>query len=392
MKNIYSIIIIFSLTACQTLGSIPERLGLTEEDPNAPVKLDLNYESNLELLWEKKAEKPLINFNFFEEKIESVKFFDLNASKIYNIKNRELELIDSDTGAVAELFELETNRIISGVSAGYNSFFYVDADGIFYAHDSTSGELKWTKALEDVVLSKILITSTLVFVQTSSDILYGLDLQTGEIKWSKKAQSPLLSVRGTASPIIYEGLIFTSFSNGRLAAVRASDGIQLWEKPISRLKGSTELEKLMDGDSNAITVGEDVFASNYNGSLTRFNIRSGEKIFSVDHSTSKSILFSNGLIISINSDEEIIGFNASNGTVSWRSQKFKNRGLTDLSLNDDKIYFGDFEGYIHELDSETGMITGLTKTNLESISQIGIFSNKLFAQDIDGTISGFSLK
>ena len=392
MKNIYLIIIIFSLTACQTLGSIPERLGLTEEDPNAPVKLDLNYESNLELLWEKKAEKPLINFNFFEEKIESVKFFDLNASKIYNIKNRELELIDSDTGAVAELFELETNRIISGVSAGYNSFFYVDADGIFYAHDSTSGELKWTKALEYVVLSKILITSTLVFVQTSSDILYGLDLQTGEIKWSKKAQSPLLSVRGTASPIIYEGLVFTSFSNGRLAAVRASDGIQLWEKPISRLKGSTELEKLMDGDSNAITVGEDVFASNYNGSLTRFNIRSGEKIFSVDHSTSKSILFSNGLIISINSDEEIIGFNASNGTVSWRSQKFKNRGLTDLILNDDKIYFGDFEGYIHELDSETGMITGLTKTNLESISQIGIFSNKLFAQDIDGTISGFSLK
>lgn len=392
MKNIYLIIIIFSLTACQTLGSIPERLGLTEEDPNAPVKLDLNYESHLELLWEKKAEKPLINFNFFEEKIESIKFFDLNASKIYNIKNRELELIDSDTGAVAELFELETNRIISGVSAGYNSFFYVDADGIFYAHDSTSGELKWTKALEDVVLSKILITSTLVFVQTSSDILYGLDLQTGEIKWSKKAQSPLLSVRGTASPIIYEGLVFTSFSNGRLAAVRASDGIQLWEKPISRLKGSTELEKLMDGDSNAITVGEDVFASNYNGSLTRFNIRSGEKIFSVDHSTSKSILFSNGLIISINSDEEIIGFNASNGTVSWRSQKFKNRGLTDLILNDDKIYFGDFEGYIHELDSETGMITGLTKTNLESISQIGIFSNKLFAQDIDGTISGFSLK
>ena len=120
-------------------------------------------------------------------------------------------------------------------------------------------------------------------------------------------------------------MVFTSFSNGRLAAVRASDGIQLWEKPISRLKGSTELEKLMDGDSNAITVGEDVFASNYNGSLTRFNIRSGEKIFSVDHSTSKSILFSNGLIISINSDEEIIGFNASNGTdLSELSRKKRN--------------------------------------------------------------------
>ena len=392
MKNFYVLTIIFLLSSCQTLSSIQETLGLVQEDPNAPVKLDENYESFLDVNWKKNVDKPLLNLNLFNENIESNLFFDINAGTIYNLNEKQIELIDIETGQLTEVFDLETDRIISGVSVGYNSFLYVDADGIFYAHDSTSGELTWTKALEDVVLSKMLITSTLVFVQTSSDILYGLDLQTGEIKWSKKAQSPLLSVRGTASPIIYEGLVFTSFSNGRLAAVRASDGIQLWEKPISRLKGSTELEKLMDGDSNAITVGEDVFASNYNGSLTRFNIRSGEKIFSVDHSTSKSILFSNGLIISINSDEEIIGFNASNGTVSWRSQKFKNRGLTDLILNDDKIYFGDFEGYIHELDSETGMITGLTKTNLESISQIGIFSNKLFAQDIDGTISGFSLK
>ena len=92
----------------------------------------------------------------------------------------------------------------------------------------------------------------------------------------------MLSIRGTASPIAFEGLIFTSFSNGRLAAVREVDGIQLWEKPISRLKGSTELEKLMDADSVAIPINEDVFAANYNGSLTRFNIRGGDKIFSVD--------------------------------------------------------------------------------------------------------------
>ena len=166
--------------------------------------------------------------------------------------------------------------------------------------------LKLKKELEDVVLSKILITSTLVFLQTSSDVLYGMDLQTGETRWQKQAQAPLLSIRGTASPITYEGLIFTSFSNGRLAAIRALDGIQLWEKPISRLKRSTELEKLMDGDSNAIAVNEDVFASNYNGSLTRFNIRSGDKIFSVDHSTSKPIIFYKGSIVSINTDEEIV--------------------------------------------------------------------------------------
>ena len=38
------------------------------------------------------------------------------------------------------------------------------------------------------------------------------------------------------------------------------------------------------------------------------------------------------------------------------------------------------------------MITGLTNTNLEAISQIAIFSDRLFAQDIDGSITGFTLK
>ena len=209
MKNFYLITIIFLLSSCQTLSSIQETLGLVQEDPNAPVKLDENYDSFLEVSWKKNAEKPLLNLNLFKENIKSNIFFDINAGTIYNLNEAEIELIDIETGQLTKVFDLETNRIISGVSVGYNSFLYVDADGVVYAHDSNSGDLKWKKELEDVVLSKILITSTLVFLQTSSDVLYGMDLQTGETRWQKQAQAPLLSIRGTASPITYEGLVFT---------------------------------------------------------------------------------------------------------------------------------------------------------------------------------------
>ena len=384
MKLVFKIIPILLLASCQTLG-------LVQEDPNGPVKLDLNYESFMSESWNKKAETSLINLDFFSENIESELFFDLNGTTVFVIKDQQLDLIDYETGEVNRSFNLETDRVISGISVGYNTFLYADADGVIYAHDSNSGDLKWTIALEDVVLSEMLVTSTEVFVQTSSDVLYGLDLQNGEIQWSKKAQAPLLSIRGTATPVIFEGLIFTSFSNGRLAAVRAIDGIQLWEKPISRLKGSTELEKLMDADSVAIPVNEDVFAANYNGSLTRFNIRGGDKVFSVDHSTLKPIILHRNIIVSINTDEEILGFNATNGTEIWRSQKFKNRDITDLVLYDDKVYFGDLEGYIHEIDPVTGMISGLTETNLKSIKQIVIYSDKLVAQDVEGSVSAFDL-
>ena len=162
--------------------SIQETLGLVEEDPNAPVKLDENYESFLDVNWKKKVDKPLLDLSFFGENIESNIFFDINAGTIYNLNEKQLELIDADTGQLSEVFELETDRIISGVSVGYNSFLYVDADGIVYAHDSNSGDLKWTKELEDVVLSKILITSTLVFVAN----FFRCSLWYGFTNWRNK--------------------------------------------------------------------------------------------------------------------------------------------------------------------------------------------------------------
>ena len=58
MKNFYLISTIFLLSSCQTLSSIQETLGFVQEDPNAPVKLDENYESFLDISWEKKLEKP----------------------------------------------------------------------------------------------------------------------------------------------------------------------------------------------------------------------------------------------------------------------------------------------------------------------------------------------
>ena len=184
MKLVFKIIPILLLVSCQTLG-------LVQEDPNGPVKLDLNYESFMSESWNKKAETSLINLDFFSENIESELFFDLNGTTVFVIKDQQLDLIDYETGEVNRSFNLETDRIISGISVGYNTFLYADADGVIYAHDSNSGDLKWTRALEDVVLSEMLVTSTDVFVQTSSDVLYGLDLQNGEIQWSKKSSSTL---------------------------------------------------------------------------------------------------------------------------------------------------------------------------------------------------------
>ena len=392
MKKIILLSTLIFLASCQTLGTLGETFQLIEEDPRAPIELDTNHDSFLDQKWSKDVVTPIIELGFFQEKISPNKFFDISGGKVYVIDESNLRIFDATSGVLRDVLPLENDKIMSGVTVGYNSYVYSDNEGNLYVHNLSSGELKWKKELRDIVISKALITPKNLFVQTSSDVLYAFDLQGGEQVWSKKAQAPLLSIRGTSSPVFFEGLVFANFSNGRLAAMRATDGIQLWEKPISVIKGSTELEKLMDSDSPAVAFNDIVFAANYNGSLTRFNIRGGEKVFSVDFSTSKPFILYKDTIIAVNSDDEIVAFDAINGSESWKNSKYKFRRITAPALYDDYIYFGDVEGYLHKIDPITGETVGLQATKLKAVSQIEASANKLIVQDNAGSVSAFELK
>lgn len=392
MKKLILSLSLILLASCQTLSNLGITFQLIEEDPRAPTELNTEYDNFLNKKWSKEEVTPIINLGFFEENIKPNIFFDISGNNVYSINKNNLRVFESESGKLKNQLPLESDKIMSGITIGYNSYIYSDNEGNLYVHNLISGELKWKKALRDIVISKALITSKNLFVQTSSDVLYAFDLQNGDQIWSKKAQAPLLSIRGTSSPVYFEGLIFANFSNGRLAAIRATDGIQLWEKPISTIKGTTELEKLMDSDSPAIAFNDIVFAANYNGSLTRFNIRGGEKVFSVDLSTSKPFVLYKDKIIAVSSDDEIIAFDAINGSEIWKNSKFKFRGLTPPTIYDNFLYFGDIEGYLHKLNPETGDIIGLEETKLNAVTQIEAYANKLFAQDVAGSVYVFEIK
>ena len=392
MKKLILPLTLILLASCQTLSNLGITFQLIEEDPRAPTELDMGYNDFLSKKWSKEEVTPIINLGFFDESIRPNIFFDISGDNVYSIEKNILRVLESESGKLKNQLPLENDKIMSGITIGYNSYVYSDNEGNLFVHNLISGELKWKKALRDIVISKALITSKNLYVQTSSDVLYAFDLQNGDQIWSKKAQAPLLSIRGTSSPVYFEGLIFANFSNGRLAAIRATDGIQLWEKPISTIKGTTELEKLMDSDSPAIAFNDIVFAANYNGSLTRFNIRGGEKVFSVDLSTSKPLLLYKDKIIAVTSDDEIIAFDAINGSEIWKNSNFKFRRLTPPTIYDNYLYFGDVEGYLHKVNPETGDIVGLEETKLKAVTQIEAYANKLFAQDVAGSIYAFEIK
>ena len=129
MKQILKIISIFILASCQTLG-------FNQEDPNGPVKLDLNYESFMSESWLNKAETPLINFNFFGENIESEMFFDINGTTVFSVNDNQLSLINYDSGEVQKSYGAATKpkSVVSRPTPEQRSPLHVTA--AFNRHES----------------------------------------------------------------------------------------------------------------------------------------------------------------------------------------------------------------------------------------------------------------
>ena len=102
---------------------------MVNEDPRAPYELQTGYEKFASVAWSKEVSKPIINFEFFGDKVKPNKFFDIAGNEIFIMDENTLRKIDINTGESSSSIPLRTDKIMSGISVAYNTFFYTDIDG-----------------------------------------------------------------------------------------------------------------------------------------------------------------------------------------------------------------------------------------------------------------------
>ena len=131
--------------------------------------------------------------------------------------------------------------------------------------------------------------------------------------------------------------------------------------------------------------------ANYNGSISKFQIRTGEKDFSIDFSTSKPIVLYREKIIGTTNEDEIVAFDAVNGNILWQLDDFKFRRISNLIEDSGELFFGDIDGFIHRIDAEDGIILGIENARMGHIKQLSSSSRKIFVLDFQGRLKAFAI-
>ena len=369
--NLIVLCSIFIISSCSSMDRL--RFWKSDEiDPDEPKELvAFSNQKNIVIEWK----------NSFKGENEIGNFLpDFSAQNLFfSDASGNVSSINASTGD--RNWSIELNFLASGTSAGFGLVVVSDIDGNVIAVDQNDGSKLWSTNVKGEVLSKVAIDAKVVVVKTGSGELLGLDRENGEILWSYRSKLPLLTVRGSSSPVIVDDLVYVSFDNGRLGVFELNSGFQVWDGAISYVKGVSELENLIDSDSSPVVDGGLIYTTNYQGNLNIFDTAQKRSVWSYETSSFYSPIVSRGMLTIVEANSGLRSFALKTLQESWTNDDYINRDLSNAVSYKGSLVVGDFEGYVHVIDTLNGKTIGRKKISRKPIKSILSRSDSLYIID-----------
>ena len=371
------------LSSCSSLSSLNFWSDDSDEDSSKPAELvSFQEEASVNIVWKKSFKS--------SNELGSFKPAFYAGQMLVADSDGEITSLNPKTGKVNWTKTLE-RELAAGVVSGFGKFVVSDTEGNVLGFDLESQESLWETNIGGEVLANAVIDASLVIVKNSVGELVALDSSSGEQKWTFRSQLPALTVRGTGEPIIKDGIVFSTFDNGRLGAFQLNTGFFLWDGPISFVEGSSELENLLDADSSPVFANQLIFATNYQGNLTAFDLAQKRPVWNSKASSFHSPVIGQGMIMVIQDDGSIISFSSSNLAPSWVSEEYKIRDLSNGEIFENYMLVGDLEGYLHLINPMTGKTVGRKKVSGNPIKSLVTYGGLAYTIDQDSNLVAISL-
>ena len=370
-KKINYLFIVLMLASCSSMDSLRFWQNNEIDSDEHRNLISISSKKSIEVEWKKSFEGKNSLGNFVPG-FSSQKLF-------FSDSNGTVSSMNSIDGNI--LWTKKLDFLASGTSAGFGIVVVSDTKGNVIALTQDQGTILWKSNVKGEVLSEAAIDAKLVIVKTNSGELIALDKDTGSIEWSYRSKLPLLTVRGSSSPVIIDDKIYTSFDNGRLGVFDLNSGFPLWDGAISYVRGVSELENLIDADSPPVVEGGLIYSTNYQGNLNIFDIAQQRSVWSYETSSFYSPVIIKGMLIIIEANSAIRSFAVQTMEESWLSEDYLNRDLSNAVSFKGDLAFGDFEGFVHIVDPLNGKTVAREKISRKPIKTVFSRSNKLYVID-----------
>ncbi len=287
----------------------------------------------------------------------------------------EVESLNLDNGASLWRSRLKFD-LTGGPGVSEDLVLVGGRKGDVVALSLSDGSELWRVQVSSEVLSAPQAAHGIVIVRSVDGKLTALSAKNGQRLWVYERQVPLLSLRGTSTPMIDGSTVYAGFDSGYLSAVNLDDGKPLWETRLSQPSGRSELERMVDIDADLAMFKGVLFITGFQGRTVAFDVLKGEALWNKETSSYSGLAVDDQAVYLSDSQGYVQAFDRYSGRVLWQQEKLQYRRLSAPALVGNYLVVGDFEGYLHWLRKEDGQFAARTETDKSGLRIAPIATDK----------------
>jgi len=277
-----------------------------------------------------------------------------------------VEAFDKISGK--SLWDTELDLPLSGgVGVHGGALLLGSSDGFVLKVDASSGELLWSTRLSGEVMSAPQSDGSMVIAHTLDGKLQALDFATGEVAWTYDSNVPVLTLRGSCTPLIRGEVTYVGFANGRVVAFDIATGGILWEVRVAIPQGRSEIERVVDIDGSMTLLGDELYVASYQGRIMAINVNDGRKLWQKDVSSFSGVSQGFGNVYVADESGTVYAYQRSGQGERWSQPALAYRGLARPTPVSSYLAVADAEGYVHFLSQVDGTFVGRVKADGDGV-------------------------
>ncbi len=312
-------------------------------------------------------------------------------NQIYTVaRDGDVEALALDSGR--SIWSHDTDEPLSsaaGVGAGM--VFVGSSNGYVIALDQATGEPRWKQRVSSEVLAAPQAANNIVVVRTVNGKLAGLDAESGDRLWIYDRGVPSLTLRGTSSPVIAEGYAIAGFDAGRIVAVELSSGKPAWETRVAVGSGRSELERMVDIDSDPVIQNDVIYVATFQGRLAALSLGTGKRLWTRDIPSYAGLAVDKENVYVTDDGGHIWALEQVSGSSVWKQEALQARATSAPAVVGPYVVVGGVEGYLHWMDRASGEFVARTRLDESPIIAAPVtIGDTVYFYSTAGTLAAYT--
>ncbi|HYE34077.1 outer membrane protein assembly factor BamB [Methylocaldum sp.] len=284
--------------------------------------------------------------------------------------------------------------VSAGPVAGESKLILGTSNAEVVALSDGDGSILWKTNVSSEILALPRVEGDTVVVRSSDGRITALDEKTGATRWYHDRTIPALSIRSRGSPTIADDLVLDGYGSGKLITLSLSDGKPEWEATVALPHGRSEIERLVDMDSDPIVKGDTIYVTGYQGGVAAVSLRDGEVQWRrTELSSYAGMAAARRTLFVTDASSDVWQLDIRSGADLWKQDELHQRRLTTPVLVKDYVVVGDLEGYLHLLSQEDGSLVGRVRVDKNPIEAAPVvFDDVIYVYTSGGTVAAVAVE